>query len=481
MIFFYIFLGLIGIIVILLLTALFNTFLITDKTQKQPIMVDQKKTEEYAKGLSELIQIPTISYSEELNNEEQFHKLHQRMKDLFPNVFQKLEVVTFKGGSLLLKWQGDSDEKPMVLMAHQDVVPANQSDWDLNPFAGTITEQDIIGRGTLDTKGTLYGFFQAIEELIIEGFTPKQDIYISSSSDEETSGTGALKSIEELQKRNVSPYFVLDEGGAVVDGALPSVSKPMALIGVLEKGYVNFTFVAKSHGGHSSTPPKNSPIARLSAFVNNVETKFPLKTKMIPEVADIFKNAAPAMSFPMRYLFGNMWLFQPLITFLLPRINPFGRALLSTTIAFTMQKGSDAENVIPSEASVMANLRIHPIQNIEDTYQVLEKIAKKYDIEIKVSGERDASPISKTNNEVYEYLTKTIQKTFPDVLVSPYVMLGSSDCRFFSEITDSAYRFSPTRMDNSELSKIHGNNESITKTALYEAVIFYKELILNYK
>ena len=403
------------------------------------------------------------------------------MKELFPNVFKNTEETIFDGGAILLKWPGKSSEKPMVLLAHQDVVPANKNDWDHDPFSGDITENDIHGRGTLDTKCTLYSFFKAVDELIQDGFVPEHDVYLSSSSDEETSGTGALLAVEELQKRGITPYFVLDEGGAIVTGALPSVGKPMALIGVLEKGYVNFTITAKSKGGHSSTPPKNSPIARLSAFVNNVETKFPLKTKMIPEVADIFKNAAPAMSGPYRYLFGNMWLFKPLITFLLPRINPFGRALLSTTIAFTMQKGSDAENVIPSEAYVMANLRTHPIQGIEDTYKVLDKIAKKYDLTIEISGDRDASSISRTDNDTYRYLTETIIKNFPDVIVSPYVMLGSSDCRYYSEITDSAYRFSPTRLDNKELDKMHGKNESIKKNTITEAVIFYKDLIVNFK
>ncbi len=477
----YILLGVLGVLVLLLLVALVNTFLIEDKSSNQPISIDKEKSEIYAKELSEMIRIKTLSYDKEKNNTDDFKKLQTKMKELFPHLYKEVEEVVFDSASMLLKWNGKNSDKPMVLMAHQDIVPANIEDWDVDPFGGVITEDDIIGRGTLDTKCTLYAFFKAIDELIESGFTPEQDVYLSSSSDEETSGEGALESIKELEKRGVTPHFVLDEGGAIVSGALPSVSKPMALIGVLEKGYVNFKFTAKSRGGHSSTPPKNSPIARLSAFVHQVESKFPLKTKMIPEVADIFKNAAPAMSFPMRYLFGNMWLFKPLITFLLPRINPFGRALLSTTIAFTMQKGSDAENVIPSDAYVMANLRIHPIQNIEDTYNVLNKIAQKYDIEISVSGEREASPISKTNNEQYKYLTETIIKNFPDVIVSPYVMLGSSDCRFFSEITDSAYRFSPTRMNNDELGKIHGNNESIRKSALTEAVVFYKDLISNYK
>ena len=366
-------------------------------------------------------------------------------------------------------------------MAHQDIVPASDDGWDHPPFSGHLTDTHVYGRGTLDTKSTLYSFMKAVDELIQEGFKPAFDVYLSSSSNEENSGPGAEFAVKELQKRGVTPTFVLDEGGAIVKGSLPSTKRPIALIGVFEKGYVNIKFTAKSQGGHSSYPPLNTPIARLSKMIADIEKNFPLKTKMIPEVADMFKVAAPSMSFGYRLLFGNMWLFKPLITYLLPKISSYGRALLSTTIAFTMQQGSAAENVIPSEAYVLANLRTHPIQGIDESFKVLEAIAKRYDIEAEILEGREASPISKTDNNEYKYLLEKIKLSYPDALVSSYIMLGGTDCRFFSEITDSAYRFSPVRMDNDELKKIHGKNESIKKSSLVEAVLFYKDLIKDYK
>ena len=231
---------------------------------------------------------------------------------------------------------------------------------------------------------------------------------------------------------------------------------------------------------------KNYGECAIGIFINDVENHFPMKTKMIKEVADIFKSAAPSMSWPYRFLFGNMWLFKPLLTVLLPAINSYGRALLSTTIAFTMGKGSDAENVIPSKAYVIANLRTHPIQNIEESFKVLEKIAKKYDIGAKIikkeeEDAREASIISSTTNNAYKYLVNTIKENYRDVLVSPYVMLGGTDSRYFSKISESTFRFSPIRMDNKEVTKIHGKNESIRKTTLVEAVNFYKNFIINHK
>jgi carboxypeptidase PM20D1 len=471
-----------GFIALLLIIAFINSLLIKDRRGNvQPIEIDNDKTQEYAEEFAKMIRIETISYDPKKKNDAKFFELHKVMQELFPNVYNTVEQKVFEGGSILFKWKGKSDEKPMVLMAHQDVVPADKDGWDYEPFSGEITDEYIYGRGTLDTKSTLYGIFKAIDELIISGFTPDYDIYISSASDEENSGPGASYSVEYLKNNGVTPYIVLDEGGAILTGGLPSAKKPIAYIGVIEKGYVNIKFTAHSKGGHSSTPPKNTPLARLGAFVNDVEKKFPLKTKMIKEVEDIFKNSAPIMAGIYRFLFGNMWLFKPLLVKLLPMISPFGRALLSTSIAFTMATGSEAENVIPSKAYVIANLRTHPIQNIQESFEVLQKIAAKYDIEAEIMDGREASRISSTSNDAYKYLIESITKSYPDVLTSPYVMLGGTDCRFFSEITESAFRFSPVRMNNDELSKIHGKNEAIKKSAIYEAVNFYKDFIKYHK
>ncbi len=467
-----------GLILVLFLIALVNTFRIKlkDKDDVLPV-INKDLTDKYAKEFGEMIKVKTLSYVKEKKNIKPFLEMQEVMKNLFPNVYKKMEQKVFEDGSLLFKLKGESNEKPMVLMAHQDIVPANEKAWSFKPFSGEVTDEEILGRGTIDTKSTLYSIFKAVDELIEEGITPKHDIYISSSSNEEISGSGAKSSVEYLKENGVTPYFVLDEGGAIVTGSLPSVKKAVALIGVIEKGYCNIKFTAKGTGGHSSTPPKDTPIARLSKFVSDIENNFPFKTKMIPEVAATFTKTAPSMSFGYRFLFGNMWLFKPLVTFLLPKTNPFGRALLSTTIAFTMASGSKQENVIPSEAYVIANLRIHPIQGIDSSFAVLEKIAKKYNLEATLLEGREASPISSTKNEAYQFLINTIALNYPDILVSPYVMLAATDCRFFSEVTDSAYRFSPIRMDNDDIKKIHGINESIKKTSLVEAVSFYKSLI----
>jgi carboxypeptidase PM20D1 len=477
----YIILALIGLLVVLLLIALVNTLLVKQEPIPEATQIDFSKQEEYGKKFSEMIKIKTISYNQESDNKDSFIELKTKMQELFPVVFKTMEKQEFKGESLIMKWPGKSSEKPIVLMSHIDVVPADKSTWDMDPFGGKIISDEIYGRGTLDTKSTVFAFYQACEELLEKGFVPEHDIYLASSTDEETSGFGAGLTVEWLEKQGVKPYLVIDEGGTVLSDALPGLKRPMAVVGVLEKGYVNIKLTAKSFGGHSSTPPKNTPLARLAAMINDIENHFPMKTKMIKEVEGLFKTAAPYMKGVNKYLFTNMWLFKGLLTRLLPKLSPFGRALLSTTIAFTMAKGSEAENVIPAEAYVIANLRTHPIQNVEESFKVIESIAKKYDIEALIIESRETSRISDINSEGFKYLEATIKNVFKEALVSPYVMLGGTDCRFYAEITDSAFRFSPVRMNQEELKKMHGNNESIKLSSLVEAKIFYEEIIKNNK
>lgn len=474
-------LGLVSLLVALLMIAVIRTlFLKAPKSSTINLKIDDKMKRVYAKGLAELIQYKTIA-SKTKQDQSLFTQMQSKMKELFPHVFATMDIKVFEGGSLLACWKGQNQQlKPLILMAHQDVVPAPLEGWKTDPFQGVIDGNEVFGRGTFDTKCTLYAFFQATEELIQEGFVPKSDVYLASSSDEEISGLGALQTVEYLKSKGVEPKLVLDEGGAIVNGALPTSNQPIALIGVIEKGYVNISVKAKSKGGHSSTPPKNTPIARLSFFISDIEKHFPLKTKMIPEVESLFKTAAPTMNFPFRLLFGNLWLFKGLLTTLLPKINPYGRALLSTTIAYTMMKGSDAENVIPNEASILLNCRTHPIQGIDSTFETLNKIAKKYDCECEILEGREASPIVNVTGEAYQAVLSSIKAIFPDVLISPYVILGGTDARHYTAITDAALRFSPIRVTNQDLKKMHGINESVSIDALSEAVVFYKHLIKEF-
>jgi len=469
-----------ALLILLFLIAFIRFILIKEDHIQEPAEIDQSQAKKYALGLAKMIQVKSLSYDSKLNNEAAFIELKEVMVSLFPKVFETMERMDFPGQGLLMHWPGKNQNKPIVLMSHLDVVDVEEKAWDYPPFSGTIKEGQIYGRGSLDTKSTVFAFYQACEDLINQAYIPDQDIYLYSSTNEETSGPGAGYAVEYLKEKNIHPYMVLDEGGAIVTNALPSVKQALAMVGILEKGYANIKLSAKSLGGHSSTPPKNTPLVRLSKLVSDIEDHFPFKSQMIPEVQAIFEKAGPYMKGILRFMFVNLWLFKPLIVNLLPKVSPYGRALLSTTIAFTMAKASDQANVIPSEAYIIANLRTHPIQNVNESFKVIEDLAKKYQVEVELLEHREASAMTDIHSEAYQYLEEMIKLSFKDVDVSPYVMLGGTDSRFFNDISSGVLRFSPIRMDQSELSKMHGHNESIKISTLVEAVQFYQNIIKNH-
>ena len=318
--------------------------------------------EKYANTFAKMIQCPTVSAS----GAEYFDKFQQVLKEQFPLVFSNLEVYypgvdkDEQSRALLLKWRGKSSARPMVLMAHQDVVPADPATWTYPPYAGTIEDGKVWGRGTMDCKNTLFITINAVEELLQEGFVPENDVYLSYSDCEENSGMGAPYAVEWFKEHDVHPVVAVDEGGAIIENAFPGMKMPFAMVGILEKGYADVKFTAHSKGGHSSSPPNNTPIARLSAFVNYCETHVIFKRRMSDAALQMLKGISTGLGGALGFITKHAKGFAPLIVKALPAITPFGKALLGTTMTFTMAEGSKAPNVIPQSASVVANLRFGP-------------------------------------------------------------------------------------------------------------------------
>ena len=433
---------------------------------------------QYAEHLSRMIQCETISTGSE-NNHVAFGVLHAVLAACFPLVHQKLERTVIHGDSLLYRWPGqgpDAGKAPIIFLAHQDVVEAT-GPWRHPPFAGDISDGFIWGRGALDTKGSLCALFEAIEGLLAEGFVPHADIYLSSSHNEEPMGDGAPHIVRCLADRGVKPALVLDEGGAIVDSVLPGVTCKTAVIGTTEKGYLNIRFTARSQGGHASTPPKHSPIGRLSELVYHIEKKSPFPACFNPVVRQLFTSLAPYMTFPLNMLFGNLWLFGPIMRFVLPALGGEAKAMVMTTCAFTMSQGSGAPNVLPEEASITANLRIGIHQTVDEVVATLEKMAARLDIRCDVLYAHEASPVSPLGGTGFEHLAKALSLVFPEVVLAPYTMLAASDAHHFCELTPHVYRFTPFELSSDLRQTIHGLDERLPVAALSKAVAFYQAMI----
>ena len=440
----------------------------------------QEELELCAQKLGDMIRIPTVS-RHEYEDLSDFYRFHKELERLFPRIHQKLEK-TVLDGTLLYRWKGaDASKKPILLMGHQDVVPASDEGWSVPAYSGIVVDGNLYGRGALDCKSTMFVELQAVEELLSEGFTPPCDVYLEYSINEETGGKGAENAMHYLKEQGISLALVLDEGGAVIDQAIPGMDRPCAIIGVTEKGYMDLKITAKGKGGHSSTPPRNTPAARLFAFANEIEKKRPFEKKLLPEVEEMLRSMAPSMGFGMRLALGNLWLLKPLVMALMPVISPFGEAIMSTTCCFTMMKGSDAANVIPKEPYLIANLRTSVHQGCDATLSVMKQYAAKYDLEIEVIQRRDASPVSNIHSKEYAYVTECIKQHFPDVCVSPYLIMGGTDCRHFHALTETALRFAPVRMTQAQNNSCHAVDENVTVTALAEGVRFYKLFLRGYE
>lgn len=473
-------LAIIGVIVLLLLVCFIKA--VANKKElpdvRPAISYTPDEEQLYASRLSEMIKVPTISKKEGESFDE-FLDLQKKMAELFPLIFSRLEVHDIEG-NILRKWQGKNPAKgAFLLMGHQDVVPVDQAGWIKDPFSGDIENGLVYGRGAMDCKSTVCCEFSAVEELLAEGYEPEEDIWLFSSKNEENSGGGVEAAVEYLEKLGVKLNFVMDEGGAIVNDIFPGLDAPCAAIGIVEKGFCNVKFVAKGSGGHASTPPKNSPLVRLSKFMCEVEKKDPFRKEIVTPVPEMLDKVSPYLTFPLRFVLSNMWLFKGVVKKVFASISGETKAFISSTAAFTMAEGSTAPNVLPDEASVICNIRPSTVQNAEQSIEVLRKIADKYDIETQVLMARDASGISAPDSSEMIYLTKCLNACMPDCVVTPYLMTGGTDSRQFEQICDNVLRICPTRLTSDQLAAMHAANENINTDALAEGVKTYKYIICN--
>ena len=439
-----------------------------------PETVDEQKAISH---LQTLIRCKTVSYrNKALEDNAEFEKLEALLPELFPNVCRTCELVKPDPRALLFRWKGQSDAQPGVLMAHYDVVPVNESDWQKPAFDGIIEDGILWGRGTLDTKATFCGILEAADNLIAAGFVPANDLYLAFGGDEEISGEGAPSMVRWFQQHNITPAFVLDEGGAVVENVFPGVKVPCAVVGTGEKGPMDVKLTLKTSGGHASTPPPHSPVGVLAQAVNRVESH-PFPFTLTAPAAEMFDTLGRRSTFLYRLIFANLWCFKPVLNLICRMSGGELNALVRTTVAFTQMQGSAASNVLPPEAWVGANMRLICGETVESAKAYLEKVIANPNITVDVVMGMNPSRISRTDDEPFQRLSKAIRGTWTTAVVSPYLMLACSDSRHYGVLSDHVYRFSAMALTKEERGLIHGNNERIPLETAVKVVAFYQRLI----
>jgi carboxypeptidase PM20D1 len=448
----------------------------------EPVNVDQDSA---AQHLAQALRFQTVSDQEAgQGTDATFRALHQYLEDTFPGAHAMLTRERVGERSLLSTWKGrDATLEPILLMAHQDVVPVERetlADWEQPPFEGRIAGGHIWGRGALDDKSTLLGVMEAVELLISQGFQPRRTVYLALGGDEEIGGNdGAAQIAELLRQRHVALEYVLDEGLGIADGITPDLRSPVALIGIAEKGFVSLELSAKVESGHSSTPPPHTAIGILGAAVNRLEDR-QMPASIDGVTRQMLEAIGPELPLGKRVMIANLWLFKPLVLRSLSK-SPATDATIRTTPAATIVEGGLKENVLPTTARAVVNFRILPGDSIERVVSHAREVVNDPRVRVSRSGAfaSEPSPVSSVNSAGFQTIQRTIRQVFPGVLVAPALVIVATDSRHYWTLTNNIYRFSPLRMRRDDLERVHGTNERISTGGHAWSVRFFFQVIRN--
>lgn len=425
-----------------------------------------------ATRLSRMVQLETT----EASGKATFAKFAALIAEEYPRVHARVVLEKLPEGGLLYHWKGQSDARPTVLMAHIDVVPAEASSWSENPFAGTVRDGAVFGRGTLDDKGPLLVLLEAVENLVADNVTPAHDVYLSFGFNEETFGAGAVAAAELLRSRNVTPWLVLDEGGAVVDAPLPFVPVKAAMVGVGEKGVMAVRLIAAADPGHASAPAATTAAARLAKAILRVERgAFP--ARMPPPFRDMLKQFRPHVPTRYKLALGSLGLFHRLGARLLVARGGESAALMHTTVVTTMLGGGTAPNVLPSNVTATLNVRVAHGETCASVVRRLERRIGDASISVEVDDGSDPSPLSPTDNEQFALIAAAVEAAYPGTVTAPYVMMAATDSRHFHRHSPAVYRFVPLAMTAAQRASIHGVDEHVTIDSLERGERFFQVLI----
>lgn len=436
-----------------------------------------------AEHLASVIRKATVSNADPAQVDgAAFHELHRALEAMYPRVHAALDRRMVNDLGLLYTWKGHKpDLDPVLLAGHLDVVPVEAAclpEWTYPPFSGQVAEGYVWGRGALDMKSHVIAIFEAVENLLKEGYRPMRTVLLAFGQDEEVSGKlGAGTIAARLEEEGVRLEAVLDEGGAVMPEALPGVAAPLALVGVAEKGYLSLELVAQGQPGHSSTPGEQTAIGILSAGLARLEKRrMPARLDAASLMLD---EAGGLLPFSLQFLMANRWLFGGAI---LRRMEAASRtnAMVRTTQAATMIQGGVKDNLLPREARAVVNFRLLPGDTVAGVCEHVRKALGDERIDFHPAdntGVRPASPVSSTESAAYRSLVKAIRQIFPEAVAAPSLVLGATDARYYSPVSENVYRFSPIRMAPEDLHRVHGTDERIGVEDLERMVQFFGQLL----
>ncbi|MFP4227349.1 MAG: M20 family peptidase [Salinivenus sp.] len=410
-----------------------------------------------------------------------YEAFYETLEEAFPRVHTELDTTHVNGLSRLYTWEGtDSTRAPVVLMGHADVVPIeSDSAWTHPPFSGTVSDGYVWGRGALDDKASVVGILEAVSTLLARDEQPARTIHIAIGHDEEVGGARGAQAIsEQVIDAGPDPALVVDEGGAITEGALPGLDRPLAVVGVAEKGYLSVELRATGEGGHSSAPPEETSIETLNQALSRLLDD-PPPARLDGVMGRTLDFVAPQMSLPMRAALGNRWLTAPAVRWALNQ-EPATRAAIRTVQVPTRLSAGVKDNVIPTSARATVNYRILPSHSVDQVRQHIESTIGDLPVEVTAGQTSPPTPVSAMEDSTFRLMQRTVRQVTSDsVVVAPYLVPGATDSRYYAESTEHVYRFLPYTLRPADRGRIHGVDERISVEDYKTVVRYYAALIQN--
>ncbi len=429
--------------------------------------------------MSAAIQIATVTPEDTLRiDSAHFNQFRVFMESAYPLLHQRLSRTIIKDYSYIFEWKGtDTALQPIILMGHYDVVPVEPSAiklWTVQPFGGEVKDSIIWGRGAVDDKAAVISILEATEKLLQQGFAPSRTILLCFGHNEESTGTGAIEIVNHLQKMHVRADMVIDEGGEINTGKIKDVQRPIAMIGVGEKGYVTFELAVQKPGGHSSKPDTETAIDILAKALYKLRSA-QMPVRLTEPVKEFFQRVSGSSDdFLNKMALNNLWLFRSSVQNKLGA-TPEGDAMQRTTIVPTIIESGIRENVIPTNARAIVNSRILTGETTAQVQAFIKNTINDARVTITIKGDFNTEPSALTaiNSAAFKRMEEAVYKTLDDVIPVPYVMLGASDSRNYRAISNGVINFTP--LINSK--GFHGIDERLPVKDFQRSINFFTNII----
>ncbi len=420
-----------------------------------------------------MIREKTVSRRNGEFDREVFERFLPLLKELYPTVFEVVEAERINEFGILLRWRGrDSSLKPVVTMAHHDVVDAVDKDWEHPPFAAEIHDGVIWGRGSTDTKCIIAAILETMERLIAEGFVPERDIYFASSNCEEYGGDTMVKIVDTFRERGITPWFVLDEGGAIMLELPMGIRKPFAMVAFSEKGGATVRLTAKAKAAIRGVTVKKSAPVQLVEALARLE-KSPSAATINPVMEEMLRRFSPHVPEPLKSVLANIKILKPLIKKVMES-NSDTAAMIRSSISIINIYAADANRAVPTQATATLRVRIAPHDSFDDILEHIKRTVGEH-IDVEVVGRSDPPRLSELGTDSFAYIEKTINKVFPEVGVAPFILDAATDGRHFSAISGEVYRFAPFAVDDDRFNAVHNANERMPVEDYLKMIEFYTE------